>query len=275
MTSAQEALDNDDLMEARIQYQVALDEDDSSEEAAEMIRLLDAYDMLQIAVEDENWADAENQANDLLREDTIVPAIETQVKATLDEIDEGIDEHLIAQLEKVEKQVEKEDIKKATQTLDKLEKGPFKDRVESDVKELREQIAGVEKQLAEKKAAEEKEATEAAQVNDKYEQYLARAEALSREFAQSVEAEDAGAWHNLEPAFDELLNDVYGTIRDNLSEAEFNPLLNEQRAWLDAVIAEDNELAEIGTSAALDSRMYLLSEKKEERIFYLLNTYLK
>src|SRR5699024_2626678 len=107
MTSAQEALDNDDLIEARIQYQIALDEDEKNEEAAEMIRLLDAYDTLQIEVEDENWVDAEEQADDLLREETIVPAIETQVKITLDEIDEGIDEYLTAQLEKAEKQVKK------------------------------------------------------------------------------------------------------------------------------------------------------------------------
>src|SRR5699024_10960980 len=85
MTSAQEALENNDLIEARIQYQVALDEDESSEEAVEMIRLLDAYDALQIEVEEKNWADAEKQANDLLKEETLVPAIETQVKAKLDE----------------------------------------------------------------------------------------------------------------------------------------------------------------------------------------------
>src|SRR5699024_10553184 len=271
MTSAQQALENNDLIEARIQYQVALDVDESNEEAAEMIRLLDAYDTLQIEVEEENWSDAEEQANELLAEDTIVPAIETQVKITLDEIDGGIDEHLKAQLKKAEKHVKKEKFKKAKKILDKLEKGPFKDRVEADVKDIRKQIGAKEKQLAEKKEAEEKEAVEAAKVNDKYEQYLARAEALSGEFAQSVEREDADAWHCLEPAFDDLLNEVYGTIRENLSEAEFNPLMNDQRAWLDAVIAEDNELAEIGTRAALDSRLYILSEKKEERIFYLLN----
>src|SRR5699024_5502867 len=112
-------------------------------------------------------------------------------------------------------------------------------------------------------------------IYDKYDQYFAEAKALSQEFAQSVEREDASAWHSLEPAFDDLLNKVYGTIKDNLSEAEFKPLLNEQRAWLDAVIAEDNELAKIGTRTALDSRLYLLSEKKEARIFHLLNTYLK
>src|SRR5699024_6187070 len=234
------------LMEARIQFQVALDGDETSEEAAEMIRLLDAYDDLQIEVEEENWADAEELANEILKEETLVSAIETQVKATLAEIDEGIDEHLTAQLEKVEKQVEKKEIKKATKTLDKLEKDPFKDRVESEMKDMREQIGTTEKQLAEKKAAKEKEVAEVAQVNDKYEQYLAEAKTLSRAFAQSVEREDADAWHSLEPDFDDLLNEVYGTIRDNLPEAEFNPLLHEQRAWLDAVIAEDNELAEIG-----------------------------
>ena len=274
MTSAQEALDNDDSIEARIQFQVALDEDESSEEAKEMIRLLDAYDALQIEVEEGNWADAEELANDLLKEETLVPAIETQVKAKLVEIDEGIDEHLKAQLKKAEKHVKNEEIKKATKALDKLEKDPFKDRVESDIKNMREQIKTSEKQLAEKKAAEEKEQV-AAKLNDKYEQYFAKAKALSQEFAQSIEREDADAWHSLEPAFDDLLNEVYGTIRDNLSEAEFKPLLNEQRAWLDAVIAEDDELAEVGTRAALDSRLYLLSEKKEARIFHLLNTYLK
>src|SRR5699024_3929855 len=189
--------------------------------------------------------------------------------------DEGIDGHLKAQLKKAKKHVKKEKFKKATKILDKLEKGSFKDRVESDIKDIRKQIEEEEKQLAEKKEAEEKEAVEAAKVNDKYEQYLERADALSRDFSRLVEREDASAWHSLEPAFDDLLNEVYGTIRDNLSEAEFNPLLNEQRAWLDAVIAEDNELAEIGTRAALDSRMYILSEKKEERIFHLLNTYFK
>src|SRR5699024_4478176 len=108
MTKAQEALDNDDLIEARIQFQVALDEDETNEEAAEMIRLLDAYDMLQIEVEEENWVDAEEQANELLAEDTIVPTIEAQVKITLDEIDEGIDGHLKAQLKKAKKHVKKE-----------------------------------------------------------------------------------------------------------------------------------------------------------------------
>src|SRR5699024_149939 len=125
MTSAQQALENNDLIEARIQYQVALDEDESNEEAEEMIRLLDAYDELQIEVEDENWVDAEEQANDLLREETIVPAIETQVKITLDESDEGIDGHLKAQLKKAKKHEKKEKFKKATKILNKLEKGYF------------------------------------------------------------------------------------------------------------------------------------------------------
>src|SRR5699024_11984036 len=158
--------ENNDLIEARIQYQVALDEDESSEEAVEMIRLLDAYDALQIEVEEKNWADAEKQANDLLKEETLVPAIETQVKAKLDEIDEGIDEHLKAQLKKAEKHVKNEEIKKATKALDKLEKDPFKDRVEADIKGMRKQIKATEKKLAEKKATEEKEQA-AAQLNDK------------------------------------------------------------------------------------------------------------
>lgn len=273
MTSAQEALDKDDLIEARIQYQVALDEDESSEEAGEMIRLLDAYDDIQIEVEEKNWADAEARANDLLQEETIVPAIERQVKVTLDEMEAEVDEHLTAQLAKVEKHVKKQEIKKATKALDKIEKDPFKDRVEPEVKDMRKQIVAAEKQMAENKAAETEQA--AAPLNDKYEAYFAEAKALSQAFAQSVENEDADAWHSLEPAFDDLLNDVYGTIRDTLSEAEFEPLLHEQRAWLDALLAEDDELAAIGTRAALDSRMYILSEKKEARIFHLLHTYLK
>lgn len=274
MTKGQEALENDDFYEAGTQFRLALDEDETSEEAAEMIRLLDAYDTLRKEVSNENWSEVESQANALLKDEAMVPAIEKRVEETLQLTEETVDEQLKAQLDKAEKQVKEEELKKALKTLDDLEKSPFKDRIKADIADMREQIKEAEKGVTEKKRAAEKEKY-TAKLQGLYDQYYPRAEELSRRFAHSIERGNEGEWHSLEPAFDKLLNDVYGAIRDNIPEAEFTPLLNEQRAWLSAVIAEDDELAKIGTRTALDSRMYILSEKKEERIYHLLNTYLK
>src|SRR5699024_3137600 len=100
-----------------------LDEKTDSSEVKDMIALLNDYDTLQKKIENFEWTEAFDLANDILKNDAIVPSLQKEVKELLTTIEEEKEKEaqITNELKKIEKLINNDNVEKAHSKLSELE----------------------------------------------------------------------------------------------------------------------------------------------------------
>lgn len=218
------------------------------------------------------------------------------------------EEQVAATLKEAEEQIDNEELEEASSTLSELENEIESEAFASELEDLQKQLEAanervakqeqqakeaeervVEREQQDKEAAaeqkrQEEEAKQRAETepekNDTAsssgvkQTYLAKANELDNQMQRDIDDPNIQDWiggfyFDYYREWDELLNEVWGAVKDTLPEAEFNVLLEEQREWIQVKEQTFDAMPQEPASARVDSQQYLALETKE-RTYYLI-----
>lgn len=291
ITEAETALESGDFEKALEFYNLALEEKKDSTEVKDIIALLNDYETLQGKIENDEWTEALDLANNMLKNDDIVPSLQKEVKELLTtiEAEKEKEEQIASELKKVEKLIKDEDVEKASSKLNELENEIRSNALKSEIEDLHNKLKVAEKRVAEKeRKAKEKEAEKkrleeeakqkAAKASNLKEKYLQRANELDYAIAKQASElygnnPPSGFYGQYNEDWDGLLNEVWGVLKDTLPADEFEALKAEQNQWINK---KDQRFSELPEDTAVDraAGVDFLTNLTEERTFYLIANYM-
>ena len=296
MSEAEVALESGDFENALKVYNSALGEVPESAEVKDMIGLLENYSDLSKKIDGLDWTEAFDLANGLLKNDAIPTSLQKEVKELLTAIEgekekeKKVEEEIASELKKIGKLVHDDDVEKASSKLSELESKIKSNVFDKEIEELYSDIevaeAGIaEKERhkkeeveieAEKKRLEEESKQRASRENGLYAKYLLKAESIDAEIRREVSNYTEvpnGLIGDYGEKWDDLLNEVWGVLKDTMPSNEFEKLKAEQIEWIKN---KDKGFAEIGDDRAYQRLMAwdYLSVETEGRTYYLIEHYL-
>lgn len=254
-----EAFDKGEYDQALKLYEYALDEDEDGKEAKEKIEIIDMYNELN-SIDEGDWDETFDLANDILKHDAINDKMKKEVKETLTAVETNKEEEekLLASLDKIEKDIKNEKFEKAAKALEDfdftVDSSEVYDRHEELGYSLEDAtIAFAEKERekeekeAEKKRKEEEKKAAASQ--SKYDKYYDKAMAIESRMKDA--AFDAGYMHDYSVVsykfvsdWDNLLNEVWDVLKEDLPSDVYDELLEDQREWIQNKEAEYKEYSD-------------------------------
>src|SRR5690625_781453 len=254
-----EAFDKGEYDQALKLYEYALDEDEDGKEAKEKIEIIDMYNELN-SIDEGDWDEAFDLANDILKHDAINDKMKKEVKETLTTVETNKEEEekLLASLDKIEKDIKNEKFEKAAKALEDfdftVDSSEVYDRHEELGYSLEDAtIAFAEKERekeekeAEKKRKEEEKKAAASQ--SKYDKYYDKAMAIDS--CMKDAGFDAGYMHDYSVVsykfvsdWDNLLNEVWDVLKEDLPSDVYDELLEDQREWIQNKEAEYKEYSD-------------------------------
>ena len=254
-----EAFDKGEYDQALKLYEYALDEEEDGKEAKEKIEIIDMYNELN-SIDEGDWDETFDLANDILKHDAINDKMKKEVKETLTAVETNKEEEekLLASLDKIEKDIKNEKFEKAAKALEDfdftVDSSEVYDRHEELGYSLEDAtIAFAEKERekeekeAEKKRKEEEKKAAASQ--SKYDKYYDKAMAIESRMKDA--AFDAGYMHDYSVVsykfvsdWDNLLNEVWDVLKEDLPSDVYDELLEDQREWIQNKEAEYKEYSD-------------------------------
>lgn len=292
---AQVALGEGDFDRAQQLYEQALEEQHDSD-VQQMIQAIEDYHTLVEKIDDADWDEALKLAEELLELENVPYAIKKEARDYITHIEEEAenDEQFVEQVEKIEQFIASEDVANANDYLRELESEELTDGQQDRVTSLKEQVNHAEQKVAEaeekkreqeRKEREEKErarAEKAEKMSSLKETYLQKA-GHTRESVVTLEEQlnPVGTLEMVEfgsealTLWDDLLNEIWVVLGEEMPKNEFETLRKEQRKW----ITEKESTAEsiyTGTqgSAARVEAMYFQWDFTEERVYYLIHNFM-
>jgi len=239
-------------------------------------------------VADDEWMEA-NDFVAKVKEDAIDEPLKEAITEQKEVIIATIDKRaeLEDQLANIEELMEDEELDEAEKLLRSLQEDEEAKHLKKEHKELEDEMKKVaanikkrEKVAAEKKAKEE--AKQKAQVKQeflaKFAEYdqFAENELLVHDYDSEAayrQAIEIGA-----DQWDSYMNEVYQTLKEDLSASDFASLKKEQQDWLDKLEAEmfdDAYSLENAGTAGKDAVLWIYYDQTRERCFHLVNEYLE
>lgn len=287
VAEAEAALEIGEFENALKYYNFALDEKTDSSEVKDMIALLNDYDTLQKKIENFEWTEAFDLANDILKNDAIVPSLQKEVKELLTTIEEEKEKEaqITSELKKIEKLINNDNVEKAYSELIELESKIKSNAFNSELDDLYNKLEMAEKRVAEKeekeaekKRLEEKTKQQATKEISLKEKYLQKADNLDNEIMNEAKKLFA---HDLQPGFygqyysewDNLLNEVWGELKTTMPKNAFEKLKSEQNEWIKMKEKNFDEHPDEIASARATGMDYLAFETKD-RTYYLIKNYM-
>src|SRR5690625_1375145 len=299
---AEEALLDGDISLAKTLYEHVLDEAPDDEESTVLVDLLADYETFLEKIEALEWYEAERLGEKLVDNEHIPYALKREVKQYVELIEEGIAlvESINNTLAKVDNLIEDGELDEAKKLLDDLKKEKDFSKLTTLKNEKHEQILEAERKLAEKekealekeraelerKKAEQKEKTTAkttvSSSGSLKQQYLAKAEEVAKEEQELIEifnaissSESRGLAKQCYDLWDDLINEVWGVIKEQLPESEFEQLRQAQIKWIQEKEALYDELNDEQYGLLAIAEAYrAIQEMTIERTYYLINNYL-
>ncbi|MFD1708797.1 lysozyme inhibitor LprI family protein [Siminovitchia sediminis] len=289
VAEAEAALESGDFEDALKFYHRALEEKSDSSEVQDMIALLNDYETLQEKMESLEWTEAFDLAKDMLKNDEMSPSLQKELKKLLTTIEEEKDreEQVAGELKNIEKLIHHDDVEQASSKLNEIENKIQSNAFDSELEDLYQQLKVAETRLAEKARLEkevermrvEAEAKQhAAQANILKNNYRQKADNLESKiqreakklFAHDIAQGFYGQYYN---EWDQLLNEVWGVLKDTMPKNEFEKLKSEQIAWIQM---KEKNFAEIPDEPASSRAMGMdyLASVTAERTYYLIENYM-
>lgn len=286
---ADKSLKSGDYENALHFYELSLEDEPDNTEVQDRISLLKDYETLEVEVDNSNWKQAHNLANDILKNDSITPSLKNEVKESETTIKEEMkNEGRIAnELDEINKQISNKEIDKANSMLNKLERDIETDEFDKEIDTLNQKLDTAEK-LATKKDQKDQEAKEkkerleeekeeklrrTTEENSLQSKYLQKVDNLEKQINTKIQKEspDAkdmdlriyGQYYN---EWDDLLNEVWGVLKDTMANDEFENLKIDQREWVEMKEGNLN-------NDSSDSKGYLALETAS-RTIDLINYYM-
>lgn len=310
IADAEAALQSGDFETALKSYNLALTENANNPEVKEQIDLLNDYVTLQENMSNSEWADAHSLANNMLENDRMMPSLEEEVKTLLATIEGEIEkeEQTEEELQEIKELISKDDVEKARTRLSDLKDKLTTDAYDTEIKDLQNRLTAAEERIADAEQQEREQESQAEKDRVKEEAIqsgvekarqqtavttpkLPEKETSSLKYEYMAKAEDLHNKiigkahelyeHDIEPGFtgqyygdwDNLLNEVWGVLKDTLPANEFETLKAEQNDWIQM---KEQNFADMpdGTAAERGTGMDYLTAETRDRLFYLIENYL-
>lgn len=296
-TEAQAALGKGDFTLALQLYKEALDEK-KDDEVADIIQALEDYETLMEKVEANDWEAALQLANQLIDDENAPYALKKEVREQLTDIELALetletDEEFTEKIERLEQLIADENVSAANELLTDLDIPELEVSQGAQVAKLKEQLINVEQKLEEaerekraqaqkeKEAEERKKAEKTSNLQDKYLQKAADVEVAVDKLEDEINP--VGTTEIIEfssgayTMWDDLLNEIWGVLGEEMPKSNFEQLRKEQLEW----IAEKEATADSiydgspnqGTAARVEA-MYSKWDYTEERVYYLINNFM-
>lgn len=288
LKEANEAMEEQDYKNAKKLYELAIAEDAAGTEANEMLRLLEDYEELMELQEDSEWEKAFDQANSLLKNSAITSALKDDVKDVLTDVEEMKDEEeeLLAEIKAITKLLQQNNVDDAYAKIDLLDEDFASVKVAEAWEKMDDALQDTEKRVSEKEALELAAAEDAAKKEEEIKRKEAEA-AKRREAevvasqsqyskyiqkANNLEAEtsygNGGAYYT---QWDNLLNEVWDSLRNTMDSSDFESLKKHQNDWIKEKDGRYNDAKNIGNESKGKDR---LTFDTKERTYYLIENYM-
>lgn len=288
---AQEALGKGDFEAAQALYEEALEVKDDADIVA-IVQVLQSYAQLTDQISAEEWEKAAEIVETLIEDENVPYAIKKEVREQLAEIEVALtsDSEFNEQVKRIETFIHHENIREAEQALRQIKKDKLNESRRKKIISLEEQVETIEQEAVEleerelvkrKHDARERAATEKAEKMSRLrETYFQKAKDLRAEVAYLEEKEQPVSTNEVNDflyrvytMWDDLLNEIWDVLEEEMPASEFEALRIDQRKWIEEKEAKAASFTQgtIGTAEALISNW----EYTEERIDYLINNYMK
>jgi len=288
LTEANEAMEEQDYKNAKKLYELALSEDAAGTEAKDMLALLEAYEELIDLQEDSEWEKAFDQANSLLKNSVITSALKDDVKDILTDVEEMKDEEeeMLAEIKAITKLLQQNNVDDAYSKIDLLDEDFASAKVTEAWESMDDALQDAEKRVSEKEELELAAAEEAAKKEEEikrkeeeaakrreaevaasqsqYSKYIQKADNLDAETSYG----NGGAYYT---QWDNLLNEVWGSLRNTMDSSSFESLKKEQNEWIREKDGRYNDSKDIGNESKGKDR---LTFDTRERTYYIINNYM-
>lgn len=295
------ALANGEFQKALGSFELAKDEKPSDDTANQYYKDVNAFLEVKRNVEEGNWEGAEEKARELLNSEELVTGLRRELESIVEaiEADRALFDAIANRLAEIEKTVDGGDAKAAQTAIAELKQDEEKKAMidhfsaelaslEADVAvQLKKQIdaaAEQERIQAEKKkqqvTAEKKRQTPSGK-RDTYYQKLHQIEASLSDLEyltkDGVTSELIEAESERYERWDDVLNEIYGVLKTQLSKSEMNALREKQRSWIAyrdrTANAEGAKFA--GGSAEPLAYIGTMATLTEERCYELVGDYMR
>ncbi|GKV70595.1 hypothetical protein NCCP2716_30930 [Sporosarcina sp. NCCP-2716] len=308
MESGEQAVQDGKYDKARDSFYIAREEAPKDEFASRYSELAEKLEGIRKSADDGNWQEAGKKAADLLKQDKLPNIFRTALEELQEEMQNGQSEtdRLLHHLDLTARQADDGNPKEAASRLDSMlqseEWKTYGRSLEKDAEEVKTRIAAAEKrQLAEaeekerlekeeadKRAAEEKkqQAAAAQQPSEPargtqgvYMKKLAAVEAglsdLDHLYTEGLTELMIQGEQERYKRWDDMLNEIYGVLKKQLSPSEMEALRQKQRNW---IVYRDNQAdaaRKAGTAAAERNYHGTLAYETEQRCYELVRGYME
>lgn len=278
---AEAALESGEYENALKLYNTALEEKPDSSEAKDRVVLLHEYEEVKEKIELFNWTEAADLANTLLKNEDIVPSLQNEVKTLLVTIEEEKEKEKqnANDLKVIEKLISSDGVEEAASKLSELKSNIKSDALNSEIDNLYIELGAAKKRIAEKERLEKEAKQRTAEEKNLKNKYMQQAQELEHRIAK--EASDLYA-NNPPPGFfgqyynewDDLLNEVWGVLKNTVSKEEFKEIKADQIWWVNN---KEKGFAELPdeTASTRAAGMDYLANLTEDRTFYLIGNHIK
>lgn len=279
VSEANEAMEQEDYKNAKKLLELALAEEPSGKDANDMLGLLEGYDELLDLQAAGEWEKAFDRSNNLLKNNAIPAPLKKELKEILANVEEMKDEEeeILVEIKAITKLLQQNNVDDAYKKIDLLDRDFTSAKVTEAFDAMEDALQDAEKRVSEKEelelAAKEKEARQeaekkaqaaASQSQSQYDRYIEKASNLDSRTGYA----DDGAYYT---EWDNLLNEVWGALRNTMDSSSFEALRKRQNEWIKEKDGRYNNGKSNGNEAAAKDR--LMSDTKE-RTYYLINNYM-
>ena len=277
-------------------YEMALEEKADNAEVKEKMALLEKYEELDKLIKDRKLADAEKLAEELLANENMVDSLTEAVEGLVEKIEiaQAENEEVDGELDEVEKLLEKKDVKEAKLLLKEIEKDRDVTHDKKRVDKLTDAIDKAEKREKEKKAKDKAEQEKVAKANAEKEKVAEEKQQPSGSYQEYIQKyEDTDAYVNAHLSkntdadpyshsahavgkWDDLLNEVWGVLKNEMPSGQFETLKAEQINWINEKEKRVDEIMDPngGSIVRLEAMGYTMTVT-QERTKYLIDNYMK
>src|SRR5690625_23672 len=269
--------------EALAEYEIAR-ENKSDDEVTMRIEHINTYVALDNLIEDEDW----HNANELLENIDEEDIVDSPLKEVMEEKIEiasamfANQQEIVNEIAKIEKLIENKKIEEAIDSLEIFNEHEMAAQFRHVQEELEEEIEAATAELQEKERRDQEEKAE--QTRQWKEEFLAKFDELEeisqREIASAQQGDSFSMYVNevydRADQWDVYMNEVYQILKENMSEADFALLKQEQSAWLqhkEQEMADDAISFENTGQAGSEPRAWIHYDQTRDRCYDLVNDY--
>src|SRR5699024_2362501 len=222
----------------------------------------------------------------LLKNSAITSALKDDVKDILTDVEEmkNEEEEILAEIKAITKLLQQNNVDDAHSKIDLLDEDFASAKVKEAWETMDDALQDAEKRVSEKEELELAAAEEAAKKEEILKQKEAEAEkrqktaASQSQYSKYIQKADnledetsygnGGAYYT---QWDNLLNEVWGSLRNTMNSSSFESLKKQQNEWIKEKDGRYNDAKNIGNESKGKDR---LTFDTKERTYYLIENYM-